>query len=143
VTPLLQKSLLSHVVVDWDAFMDAASALSGRDVRTHPETWPSYRSLVRAVVESIRPHPMVLLGVCTPSELRDWSIDVSILLDCSDDLRVQRLNRLAAEMIDDAVADGREYRALGLPVIDTTDRTPHEVAAALAELIEASEIHTP
>ena len=138
VSPLLQRRLLNHVVLDWDAFMDTASALSGRDVRTHSETWPSYRSLVHAVVASIRPHPTVLLGVCTPSELADWSIDVSILLDCSDDVREQRLGGLAAEVIADAVADGRQYRVLGLPVIDTTDRTPHEVATALADLIGAS-----
>src|SRR5262245_57274106 len=118
--------------------MDAASVLAGRDVRRSPATWPMYRSLVRAVVESIRPHAIVLLGVCTPTELSGWPIDVWVLLDCTDDQREERLGRLARPESAAAIADGRQYRALDLPVIDTTDRTPQEVASALADLIAHS-----
>jgi broad-specificity NMP kinase len=135
VSPLLQQCLPNHIVVDWDAFMKAASALAGREVRRNPDTWPSYRSLVRAIVESIRSHPTVLLGVCTPDELDDWPIDVFVLLDCSDDQRQERLRRLSPDELADAIADARQYRALDLPMIDTTDRRPQDIASALAELI--------
>lgn len=33
------------------------------------------------------------------------------------------------------MTDGRHYRALGLPVIDTTSRTPSHVAAGIAEFV--------
>jgi cytidylate kinase len=135
LTPLLQDRLSTHVVLDWDAFMDVATNLSGRDVRRNPDTWPSYRNLVRAIVESIQPHPMLLLGVCTPGELADWPIDDAVLLDCSDEQRKRRLSGRSRAEISDAVSDGRQYRALGLPVIDTTHLTPQEAATALAELI--------
>jgi hypothetical protein len=36
----------------------------------------------------------------------------------------------------EAVDDAREYRALGLPEIDTTARTPTEVAVMLAALVQ-------
>jgi shikimate kinase len=49
VAPLLAELLPTHVVLDWDAFMMPATALAGRDIRQNPETWPSYRELMRAV----------------------------------------------------------------------------------------------
>ena len=136
VAPLLRERLPAWVVVDWDAFMDAASALAGRDIRKNPETWPSYRSLVRAVVRSIEPHPTVLVGVCTPDELADWPIAAWVVLDCSDDERTQRLaaHRSRGE-IEHAIDDPRRYRSYDLPVVDTTGRSPEAVAAALAHLL--------
>jgi len=44
----------------------------------------------------------------------------------------------AAGRVRDAVRDGREYRSLGLPVIDTTGRTPAAVAAELAWFVQRS-----
>ena len=118
--------------------MDAASALAGRDVRSAPETWQNYRQLIRAVVEAVQPHPIVLLGVCTPAELDGWPIDAAFLLDCADDERRQRLGD-RSEDIADAVADARQYRGLDLPVIDGTARSPDEIADALADHILRAE----
>ena len=136
VTPELRRRLPAWTVVDWDAFIDAATALAGCDIRTSPETWPSYRSLVRAVVGSIEPHPTVLLGVCTPGELPGWPITAWVLLDCSDHERAQRLaaHRSRRE-IDSAIDDARRYRSYDFPVVDTTGRSLEEVATALADLI--------
>jgi AAA domain len=136
VTALLRGRLPAWTVVDWDAFMDAATALAGRDIRKSPETWPSYRSLVREVVGSIEPHPTVLLGVCTPDELADWPIAAWVLLDCSDDERTQRLaTHRSRREIESAVDDARRYRSYELPVVDTTGRSLEEVATALANLL--------
>jgi hypothetical protein len=60
-----------------------------------------------------------------------------VLLDCTDQERWRRLGQQAdPERIEDAIRDGREYRLLGLPVIDTTSRAPAQVAAELAEFIQ-------
>jgi hypothetical protein len=141
IVPHLRVHLPSHSVVDWDSFMEAANELGGRDVRTNPESWPSYRSLVRSIVETIRP-PVVLLGVCTPDELDGWPIDASVLLDCADDERELRLSaqRRRGE-IAEAVADAREYRSLGLPAVNTTGLSPEAVARELAQLI--SQLSSP
>jgi broad-specificity NMP kinase len=135
VTPLLRQRLPEHTILDWDMFMDAASALAGRDIRRAPETWPVYGLLMRATVESIRPRPVVVLGVCTPAELADWPIDAWVLLDCADEQRRHRLAARRADEVADAITDAGEYRALGLSTVDSSGQSPEETAAALAALI--------
>jgi hypothetical protein len=136
----LETLLTAHVVLDWDALMGPASELAGCDVARSPSTWPTYRRLVRAVVEAVTPAPLVLLGVSTPDELEGWPVDEWILLDCNDTERRRRLGpRMDPNEMQEALADARRYRALGLRTIDTTGRTPHEVARALAELVHQLE----
>lgn len=138
VAPALARLLPGHAVLDWDAFMGPAAALAGRDIPGSPETWPAYRELVHAVIGSMAHLQVVLLGVCTPDELKDWPIDAWVLLDCTDQARQQRLSRAAdSHRLADAIGDGRRYRRLGLPVIDTTGRTPEAVAAELARFIRS------
>jgi len=140
VARLLPSLLPGHVVLDWDAFMAPAAALAGRDIRQQPETWPAYRHLIRAVIEAVAHLPVVLLGVCTPDELRDWPIAAWVLLDCADQEREQRLGPgCDQEHVAEALADARQYRALGLPVIDATNRAPADVAAELARFVRARE----
>ena len=116
--------------------MIPAAALAGREIRQNPDTWSAYRELVRAVVESVARIPVVLLGVCTPDELHGWPITGCVLLDCTDDERQRRLSSDARfDDIEAALVDGRGYRTLGLPVVDTTGRTPSEVAADLARFV--------
>jgi chloramphenicol 3-O-phosphotransferase len=135
----LAAALPGCVVLDWDALMVPAAALAGRGIREHPETWPAYRKLVRAVLDVLTAVPVVLLGVCTPDELPGWPIDAWILLDCADAERERRLlARGDGGSVSDALADAREYRSLGLPVVDTTGCAPEEVAAELASVIVSS-----
>lgn len=57
-----------------------------------------------------------------------------------DQERQRRLQQEARSSdVLDAVRDAGEYRALDLPVIDTTARTPGEVAAELVEVISQLE----
>jgi hypothetical protein len=135
LAPVLRRLLPECAVVDWDSFMDPASELAGRDIRTSPEIWPGYRNLVHTIVDSIRPHPTVLLGVCTPDELRGWPVDAWVLLDCSDEDRTHRLGVDRAEDLAQALADARDYRSLDLPVVDSTGRSPEDVGVAVAALI--------
>lgn len=129
----LASLLPDHVVLDWDAFMAPAAALAGRDVRQHRDTWPAYRQLVRAVMDAVAHLPVVLLGGCTPDQLRDWPIETWVVLDCRDQERRRRLGHHAEPgLVREAITDAGEYRSLGLPVIDTTGRSPAEVASVLA-----------
>ena len=123
-------------MLDWEAFTVPATARVGREIRQHPETWCAYRELVRAVITTMARLPVVLLGVCTPAEVHGWPIDAWVLLDCADDERRRRLGLHARpDHVQDAVRDGREYRLLGLPVIDSTGRTPAAVVAVLVQFV--------
>lgn len=127
-------------MLDWDAFMMTASVLAGREIRRHPETWPAYRELVHAVIAAVAHLRVVLLGVCTPAELNGWTIDTWVLLDCADHERRRRLaQHIEPDRVQDAVRDGRAYRSLGLPVIDTTGRKPAAVAAELARFVQLAD----
>lgn len=136
LAPLLRRALPGYVILDWDVFMPAASELAGRDVRKDRSAWPSYRGLVRTVVDAIYPTPLVVLGVCTPDEVGGWPIDAWLVLDCADEERQRRLaNTGDATDVDAAIADAARYRTLGLRVIDTTNRPLQPVANELARLI--------
>jgi GrpB-like predicted nucleotidyltransferase (UPF0157 family) len=135
VAGVLQTVRPDLIVLDWDSLMTPASELAGRDVRTSPATWPAYRRLVRTVVDALAVMPTAVLGVCTPDELEDWPIDAWMLLDCTDEERARRLSSRATE-VEAALADAARYRTLGLPVIDTTDRRPEDVALELADLLD-------
>lgn len=128
--------LPGHVVLDWDAFMEPAGALAGRDIRLSPETWPAYRELMRTITSSAAAVPVVLLGVATPDELNDLPVVAWVVLDCSDGERRRRLHADGRDRdCDAAISDAQHYRSLGLPVIDTTARTPALIAADLADFV--------
>jgi AAA domain len=131
----LAASLPTCAVVDWDAFIEPAGALAGCAIRENPATWPAYRQLVRTVLD-VLPGPVVLLSVCAPAELADWPIDGWVVLDCSDEERARRLGQRAdASTVREAIEDAQEYRLLGLPAVDSTGRTPEEVAGDLARFV--------
>jgi len=128
--------LPGHVVLDWDAFIEPASALAGHDIKHDTRTWPTYRALVRVAVDAIAGVPAVLLSVCTPAELAGWPIGAWLLLDCADHERRRRLHGLGGRAsADDAITDAAAYRELGLPVIDTTGRAPEAVAMDIARFV--------
>jgi hypothetical protein len=62
-----------------------------------------------------------------------WPIDDWVLLDCSDQERRRRLGPQAdLDRLTEAIQDAEQDRSFGLPVMDTTGRTPADVAADLA-----------
>ena len=142
VAPVLRRALPGYVILDWDVYMPAASELAERDIRRDRTTWPGYRNLMRAVVDTVLPASLVVLGVCTPDELSGWPIDSWLVLDCTDEERERRLaNKGGASDMNDVLAEAARYRALGLHVIDTTARTPQSVADELAHTISESRTH--
>ena len=137
IIPILTGLLPGYAVLDWDAFMAPAAALAGREIRSSPATWAACRQLVRLVVEQIAHLPVVLLGVSTPAELEGWPVSNWVLLDCTDQERRQRLSaRGHPEEIEVAMNDAREYRCLGLPVVDTTGLAPETTACRLADHVQ-------
>lgn len=133
--PLLADRLPDRIVMDWDDLIEPASELAGTDVRSNPATWPAYRMLMRRVIETVGA-PVLLLGVCNPTELRGWPIDRWLLLDCADDERRARLDARPSD-INDALTDAASYRQLGLETIDSTGISPEAVADLIAVTIEA------
>lgn len=144
VAPHLRALLPGSVVLDWDAFMGPAQALAGVAIRQAPQTWASYEHLVRTIVDQIWPFNIVLLSVCTPQQLSDWPNGEWLLLDCADGERRTRLApRGNPAETEEAVADAVFYRSLGLPVLDSTDLEPPEVAKAIAKMIDPASSRPP
>jgi hypothetical protein len=136
VTPILRSILPRHLIIDWDDLMEPASALAGCEIREDPTTWSAYAALVRSVLEAAASLDSVLLGVCTPEELRDWPIDTWLLMDCRDEVRTHRLSTHGrGPDIACALDDARSYRRLGLRVVDTSELSPCETGSELAKLI--------
>lgn len=138
VAPRLQALRPDRVVLDWDHFMPAAELLAGADIRTSSQLWPAYRSLVRTVVTATDPSRTIVLGVCTPTELADWPPARWVVLDCNDAERRQRLVGRPLDEIESALADAREYRRLGLPIVDGSSLDVDALAAALAALVTSA-----
>jgi hypothetical protein len=129
--------LPGRLVVDWDFLMEPAGQLVGKSIKANRTAWPLYDALVRVVLEQLADVPVVLLGVRTPDELHGWPIGAWILLDCADEVRITRLGeRLCGSDLAEAIEDGKSYRKLGLPVVDSTSRTIDEVAEDLTSLID-------
>lgn len=136
IVPLLRARMPDRVVLDWDALMGPAGDLAGTAIPRAPQTWDAYGRLVRTVADLIMPIDLVVLSVCTPAELSDWPAGPWLLLDCSDDVRRQRVTaRNEPDDVDDVLDDAAAYRALGLPVVDTTRLSPEEVATAVIDKI--------
>jgi broad-specificity NMP kinase len=133
----LRQQRQGIAVIDWDDFMPAVEGLAGRSVQTSPDLWLAYRQLVRSVVTALSNVPVIVLGVCTPDELPDWPAAQWLLLDCDDVERRRRLTARSPDEVEDAIADAREYRRLGLPVVDTTARPLDEIAKELIQALNA------
>jgi len=130
--------LSAWLVLDWDQFMVPAGALAGRPIRDSPSTWPAYTGLVRAAVNAAGSIDTILLGVCTPEQLRHWAIDAWLLLDCSDEMRARRLRSLYPDPdVAGVLQDASNYRRLGLPVVDSSDLSPDETASKIADFVAA------
>ena len=136
IVPRLRGLLPDRVVLDWDALMGPAGELAGTPIPQTPQTWGAYGRLVRGVADLVLPADIVVLGVCTPDEMADWPDGPWILLDCSDDVRRQRLSaRNEPDDVEEVLSDAAAYRALALPVVDTTRLSPDDVSRAVADMI--------
>lgn len=134
IQPELRALLPGWAVLDWDAWMAPAAALAGRSVPEHEELWQPYGDLVRGVVDALASVPVLLVTVCTPTELADWPVGGWLVLDCEDHERAARLRGRgdSAAVIEEAIRDAAQYRSLGLEVLEVTSTPVADAAAAVA-----------
>jgi hypothetical protein len=127
------------LVLDIDWLAESASAFAERDIYTDPGTWLPYGKLWFEILHSICRNTIQPIFFC-PNSRSDietfgkptWCRDIRwLLLDCSDDLRVARLNARGWSIgrKQEAIADAAELRESISPVIDTGTLSPAEVAS--------------
>ncbi len=135
-------ALLAHqsapMIFDADWLLPAASRLVAQDIRQAARLWPSYRALWLAIIGMIESNghasilflplePRELLAMpSTPPEVTHWC-----LLDCSDQVRTERLQRrgCSAAEIRAAIEDGAILRQQITMIIDTSAANADETAA--------------
>ncbi len=139
----IRQRLHGVVVVDMDAFLDAASALAGADLRYAAERWPAYTELCRQLIATVVDSgaDCLLLSPLEPREAPYWRPgEVAwAVLDCPDPVRRQRLVRrgMAAGGIEHAVHDAAQLRRLGLPLLPSTG-TVADTAGRIADWVRAA-----
>jgi hypothetical protein len=119
----------SYLAFDMDCLIDSASSLSQKDVHISPETWPAYNALWMDIVQAVLKNgaEAVLFTPIAPSDLSAvpaWCSKIRwLLLDCADEVLLQRLNDRAWEedRIRDAILDAEELRTSGIETIIRTD----------------------
>lgn len=123
--------------IDWLAI--PASDLAGKDIIFEPSTWPSYNALWLQVLGMININHQrpVFFAPTAPQDLAQhglscWYTRVEwLLLDCSDQVRRQRLAQRAewtAPMIEEAIGDAAQLRQVVPVRIDTELHTADVVA---------------
>jgi hypothetical protein len=138
VRTLLARQV-DFLVFDADWLLDAASALSGRQVVSEGDLWPPYRIVWLVFLRMIAANhrQAVLFMPLEPSELpRSWRGSVRwCLLDCDAATRRARLRARGwqAAAIDEAIADGTALRQQIPRAIDTGRREPESVAVSIVD----------
>lgn len=134
-------ALKSKVIVfDIDWLADSASDLAQRSIYTDSTTWKPYRKVWLDILQSIsfNHHPSVLFAPISKSDL-EGIIDTAtlswLLLDCSDQERIKRLEqrRWSQDKIQEALNDANELRQEFSQVLDTARFTPEETARQVLE----------
>lgn len=144
VTGGLRAALPGTVVVDMDDFLAAGSALAGVDLHDDAAAprWPGYNAMCLTLVGAVADAgvDVLLLTPLTPAEVDAapgrarmgpiaWAV-----LDCPDHVRRDRLARRPMEDagIRHAIADARQLRGLGLPLLASRGTVAETVATVTA-----------
>jgi hypothetical protein len=139
LAPLARLLARRCVTFDVDWLLDAAGALSGGNVIAWPALRDAWLSVAHGVAQAGM--PTVLLGQLVPEALeplpaRRWIGEIHyLLLDCSDDVRRQRIECRPVwrdRDINEQTRFGRWLRENISDRIDTSARTPEDTAAAVA-----------
>jgi hypothetical protein len=139
LAPLAQLLAGRCVTFDVDWLLDAAGALSGDKVIAWPALRDAWLSVAHGVAQAGM--PTVLLGQLVPDQLeplpaRRWIGEIHyLLLDCSDDVRRQRIECRPAwrdRNVNEQTYFGRWLRDNISDRIDTSAGTPEDTAEAVA-----------
>ncbi len=128
------------IVFDIDWLSDSASSLAGRSIYTDASTWEPYRKLWFEILKGISlNHQVTVLFAPISKQDIEGLVDKAtiswLLLDCSDNERIKRLEqrRWSQDKIQEALNDANELRQEVSDVIDTSNKTPEEVAKKILE----------
>jgi hypothetical protein len=139
LAPLSRILAGTAVTFDVDLLLDSAGMLSdGR-----PIEWPAFRNAWLSVAHGVAQCglPTVLLGPFTPGQLeplpaRRWVGEIRfLLLDCSDEVRLERLEARPPwrrHDIEEQTKFGRWLRETMADAVDTALGSPEDSAQAVA-----------
>ena len=141
--PLARALAGRCVTFDVDWLLDAAGALSGGRPIAWPAFWEAWLAVAHGVAQSGK--PTVLLGSLMPPldglASRRWVGDIHyLLLDCTDDLRHDRIESRPPwrqHDIEKQTAFANWLRSQIPDRVDTSDKTPEDTATAVASWVTA------
>jgi len=139
---LTQQS--DFLIFDADHLLDAASALSGRQVAVEAVLWTPYRILWLTFLQLVTDNgrQAILFIPLEPRELpQPWQRSVRwFLLDCDDGTRTARLQERGwhGAAIEEAIVDACVLRQQILEGIDTSRQKPESVAAMFTDWLRRS-----
>lgn len=139
----LLKATNDFLIYDIDWLARAASELSGKDVIFDKSTWKDYRKLWLEVLDMAgrNKRNAILFASIDKKDVEELGQDIAqriewCLLDCSDDVRLERLNdrpNWTDAMTKEAAADAKKLRQeVGL-VIRTDNIPVSEVAKGIRD----------
>lgn len=136
VVGAVRARLPGVVVIDMDEFLEPAGALAAADLTVAAGHWPAYDALCLRLVGTVVDSGVncLLLTPMDPDQVGDRFRQITwAVLDCPDDTRRERLRHrpMGAATIEDAIADARALRRLGLPTLESTG-TLDDTATAIA-----------
>ena len=147
---ILRELAPGVAVIDMDDFLEPAGSLTRVDLRSDEarSLWPAYNDLCLTMVATVVQSGVdcVLLTPLTPDEVDGSGVRATLpttiqwgVLDCADGVRLDRLRRRGATeaMVDDAISDAADLRAIGCLVI-ANDGDVRDAAVRVQEWIEAS-----
>jgi chloramphenicol 3-O-phosphotransferase len=131
--------------IDW--LLPAASALARTDIRTTSRAWPPYNRLWLDVLRGVVRNggtPVLFSPLdprdLAPDDMPSWCGGVRwLLLDCSDEVRIRRLNARGetAAVQAEALADAAFLRSAISACVDTGVHSPAEVAARILRWLQS------
>jgi RNase adaptor protein for sRNA GlmZ degradation len=136
-----------YLAFDIDWLTESASKLTGKSIIFDNASWAPYRAVWLEVMHSVHKNartPVLFASIDKPDLAplhTNWAASVEwLLLDCSDSIREERLNGRAnwtTEMLKEAKADAAALRETIQDVIDTTKRSPGDVAQLIRDWLQA------
>ncbi|MFL5386766.1 MAG: hypothetical protein ACJ8GN_30100 [Longimicrobiaceae bacterium] len=145
LVPLLARLLPDVAVFDWDALLPGLSRACATDAHTDASTWEGLRAMWAAVAVSVLAGGRDVL-LCGPAQPDDFAAAVAphavrcAFLDCGDDALSARLR--ARGSTDAEIADELAFMAAlrrsGHAPVQAGDRTPEQLAAAVASWVRTT-----
>lgn len=133
ILPELLRTAAGIVAMDIDELLEDGRLLGVPIAAPEAEPiWPAYRRMWQRIIDMPRRagHPVLLLSPNTPDETPVPGATACLLLDCADDLRVERLRARgdSDRQVEAALDDARSYRRFFDTILTTDNLEPPTIA---------------